>query len=125
MGLRYRIDVRELAGRPDVVFGPVMIAVFWDGDFWHGRDWPRLREQLASRANAGYWNTGKRLAGKQIRPTWFGELPVREIRLRIADAGDLLQELENRGVTRGTMMPSLDRVVESLELRRDILSRTT
>ena len=57
LGLRYRIDVRELAGRPDVVFPPARIAVFCDGDFWHGRDWPRLREQLASRANAGYWTS--------------------------------------------------------------------
>ena len=31
------------------------VAVFCDGDFWHGRNWPRLRTQLARRANSTYW----------------------------------------------------------------------
>jgi DNA mismatch endonuclease (patch repair protein) len=29
--------------------------VFCDGDFWHGRNWPRLRRQLLKRNNASYW----------------------------------------------------------------------
>ena len=41
LGLRYRKHVRIL-GRPDIVFGPARVAVFVDGDFWHGNAW-RLR----------------------------------------------------------------------------------
>ena len=80
---------------------------------------PSIDQAILDRAS--YWHTGNRLAGKRIRKTWFDELPVRVVRLRIAHAGALLRELENRGVTKGSMMPSLDRVVESLELQRSIV----
>src|SRR6266567_6664583 len=35
-GLKYRRHVRSLAGSPDIVFTREKIAVFVDGDFWHG-----------------------------------------------------------------------------------------
>jgi DNA mismatch endonuclease (patch repair protein) len=35
-GLRFRKNVRSLPGSPDVVFPRKKIAVFLDGDFWHG-----------------------------------------------------------------------------------------
>lgn len=70
---------------------------------------------------ASFWHTGNRLTGKGIRQTWFDELPIRQVRLRTTHTGELLRELENRGVTKGSVMPSLDRVVESLELQRSIV----
>ena len=35
MGLRYRLHRKDLPGKPDIVFGPVRVAVFVDGCFWH------------------------------------------------------------------------------------------
>lgn len=40
VGLRYRKQARGLAGTPDFVFIGSRVAVFVDGDFWHGRQWP-------------------------------------------------------------------------------------
>ena len=37
-GLRFRVHYKGLPGKPDVVFPRHKIAVFIDGDFWHGRD---------------------------------------------------------------------------------------
>lgn len=54
-GLRYRKDVAELAGRPDIVFSAPRVAIFCDGDFWHGKDWAARRRRLAAGANAAYW----------------------------------------------------------------------
>jgi DNA mismatch endonuclease (patch repair protein) len=31
------------------------MAIFCDGDFWHGRDWPSRRVKLARGANGEYW----------------------------------------------------------------------
>jgi len=31
------------------------VVVFCDGDFWHGRDWGRLKGALKRRHNAEYW----------------------------------------------------------------------
>jgi DNA mismatch endonuclease (patch repair protein) len=54
-GLRYRKNVRALPGKPDIVFSAARVAVFCDGDFWHGRDWPRLSRKLRIGTNAIYW----------------------------------------------------------------------
>ena len=35
-GLRFRKHVKDLPGKPDVVFPRAKVAVFIDGDFWHG-----------------------------------------------------------------------------------------
>lgn len=35
-GLRFRKHVKALPGTPDVVFPRAKVAVFIDGDFWHG-----------------------------------------------------------------------------------------
>ena len=38
-GLRYRVNVRNLPGKPDIVFTRAKMVVFCDGDFWHGHNW--------------------------------------------------------------------------------------
>ena len=38
-GLRFRINYKLLKGKPDIVFIKKKIAVFCDGDFWHGHNW--------------------------------------------------------------------------------------
>lgn len=41
-GLRFRIHAKWLPGTPDIVFTRRRLAVFVDGDFWHGymfEDW--------------------------------------------------------------------------------------
>jgi DNA mismatch endonuclease (patch repair protein) len=55
LGLRYRKNVSTLPGKPDLVFASARVAVFCDGDFWHGRDWIHLKDRLERRANPRYW----------------------------------------------------------------------
>lgn len=54
-GLRYRLHANDLPGRPDLVFRTEKVAVFCDGDFWHGRDWAERKLKLARGTNAEYW----------------------------------------------------------------------
>jgi DNA mismatch endonuclease (patch repair protein) len=37
------------------VFQRKKVAVFCDGDFWHGMNWSRRREKLLGGWNADYW----------------------------------------------------------------------
>lgn len=37
LGLRFRLHPRDLPGTPDILFRKGKVAVFVDGDFWHGR----------------------------------------------------------------------------------------
>lgn len=46
-GLRFRKHVKDLPGKPDVVFSRVKVAVFIDGDFWHGYRFPLWENNLA------------------------------------------------------------------------------
>ncbi|WP_295887550.1 very short patch repair endonuclease [uncultured Thiohalocapsa sp.] len=55
LGLRYRLHAKDLPGKPDIVFRRQRLAVFVDGDFWHGRDWEARRRKLAKGHNAEYW----------------------------------------------------------------------
>jgi DNA mismatch endonuclease (patch repair protein) len=43
LGYRYRVHPAGLTGRPDLVFPSARVAVFVDGDFWHGNpsEWRR------------------------------------------------------------------------------------
>lgn len=57
-GLRYRVNYRELPGKPDIVFTKWKVAVFCDGDFWHGNNWvirglSSLQEELSGYSQ--YW----------------------------------------------------------------------
>lgn len=54
-GLRYRVSVSRLLGKPDIVFWRARVVVFCDGDFWHGRDWTKRQARLRKGANAAYW----------------------------------------------------------------------
>jgi DNA mismatch endonuclease (patch repair protein) len=55
LGLRFRKNVKSLPGKPDVVFPREKVAVFCDGDFWHGRKWAKDKSRLQQGANAPYW----------------------------------------------------------------------
>src|ERR1041385_4641915 len=57
IGRRGQRNVPDLPGTPDLAFAGARVAVFCDGDFWHGRNWTALRQQLSRRANATYWIT--------------------------------------------------------------------
>ena len=54
-GLRYRLHPVDLPGRPDLVLPRVKMAVFCDGDFWHGRNWRQRKAKLSRGWNGGYW----------------------------------------------------------------------
>jgi DNA (cytosine-5)-methyltransferase 1 len=59
-GLRYRISPEELPGKPDVVLPAHGLAVFIDGDLWHGNQWARrgltsLEEQFRETKSREYW----------------------------------------------------------------------
>jgi DNA mismatch endonuclease, patch repair protein len=54
LGHRYRLDARDLPGRPDIVFRGRRKAIFVHGCFWHGHDC--ARGARAPKANAAYWS---------------------------------------------------------------------
>lgn len=54
-GYRYRKNYRQLPGKPDIVLTKYKIAIFCDGEFFHGKDWEVLKPRLEKSNNGKYW----------------------------------------------------------------------
>ncbi len=52
-GVRYRINSKKLPGKPDVSIQKYKLAIFIDGEFWHGYNWDERRNKIKS--NRGFW----------------------------------------------------------------------
>lgn len=52
-GYRYRLNVRDVPGTPDIVLRPRKAAIFVHGCFWHGHTCKRGARM--PKANAAYW----------------------------------------------------------------------
>jgi DNA mismatch endonuclease (patch repair protein) len=52
-GIRYRKNYTKLPGKPDIAITKYKIAVFCDGEFWHGKDWNSKQGQIQT--NREYW----------------------------------------------------------------------
>ena len=52
-GIRYRKNVKSLPGKPDIAIKKYKIAIFCDGEFWHGKDWETRKESI--KTNRDYW----------------------------------------------------------------------
>lgn len=59
-GVRYHVCPPDLPGKPDLVIPAQRLAIFIDGDFWHGGQWRRrglatLEDQFRATNTRGYW----------------------------------------------------------------------
>lgn len=54
-GYRYRKNYKKLPGSPDIVLTKYKIAIFCDGEFFHGKDWEILKPRLEKSNNSEFW----------------------------------------------------------------------
>lgn len=52
-GFRYRKNLKSLPGHPDIVISRFKVAVFVDGEFWHGYKWHEKKFRI--KANREFW----------------------------------------------------------------------
>ena len=52
-GYRYRLNYKALPGSPDIALTKYRIAIFIDGEFWHGKDFEQRKTKLKN--NKDYW----------------------------------------------------------------------
>lgn len=52
-GIRYRLNVTKLPGKPDIVIQKHKLIIFIDGEFWHGYKWEDKKQRI--KANKEYW----------------------------------------------------------------------
>jgi DNA mismatch endonuclease (patch repair protein) len=52
-GIRYRKNLKTLPGTPDIAITKHKIAIFCDGEFWHGKNWDT--KKTAIKTNVDFW----------------------------------------------------------------------
>lgn len=52
-GYRYRKNVSNIFGKPDIAFLSKKVAIFCDSEFWHGQDWEVRKNDIKS--NREFW----------------------------------------------------------------------
>lgn len=52
-GIRFNKNNKNLPGKPDIAIPKSKIAVFIDGEFWHGYKWDAKKKKI--KANRDYW----------------------------------------------------------------------
>ena len=64
-GLRYRLHVKYLSGRPDLVFPSRRVVVFVHGCFWHQHDDPLCKLARMPKSRLDFWRP--KLEGNRLR----------------------------------------------------------
>lgn len=75
LGYRYRLHVKKLPGKPDLLFPSRRAAVFVHGCFWHGHDcalfrWPATREDFWRNKIAGNIKRDRKTAELLLDQGW-------------------------------------------------------
>jgi DNA mismatch endonuclease (patch repair protein) len=52
-GIRYRKNLKNLPGKPDIAITKYRLAIFCDGELWHGKNWEKRKMDI--KTNRGYW----------------------------------------------------------------------
>jgi len=52
-GIRFSRKASNMPEKPDITLNKYKIAIFIDGEFWHGYRWEEKKKKL--KANRGYW----------------------------------------------------------------------
>ena len=56
LGFRYRLHVKELPGKPDIVFASRRKVIFVHGCFWHQHPASACLDGRRPKSNSAYWN---------------------------------------------------------------------
>ncbi|WDI30318.1 very short patch repair endonuclease [Hyphococcus flavus] len=101
LGYRYRLNVKGLPGKPDIVLAKHRTVIFVHGCFWHGHNCKRGRRKPKS--NADYWRDkiARNKARDQKNATALKELGWRvvtvwECEIKTLDAATLLTANQSR-----------------------------
>ena len=105
-GFRYRLHVKGLPGKPDLVFPKYCAAIFVHGCFWHGHDC--ARGARVPKSNRAYWTakiarnkerdqkTVKALAHSGWRVYVVWECELKDVSAAADRAADWLEEGRRR-----------------------------
>ena len=80
-GLRFRKNSPSIYGHPDISIKKYRIAIFCDGDFWHGWNWEERKDSIKSNRDTAMGYTVIRVWEHEIRknPDAAADMIIRTI----------------------------------------------
>jgi len=97
-GFRYRINVKSLPGKPDIVLKKYKTAIFINGCFWHGHEgcryfvWPKTREEFWKEKIQANINRDKKNI-RLLEETGWNVIVIWECELKKATVNETLERL--------------------------------
>ena len=110
-GLRFRVHVSTLPGKPDIVFPASKVIVFVDGDFWHGWRFEAWAHKLAGAWRAKIERNRSRdvLRGTQLNALGWKVIRIWEHEVETdvnACADRVIRAISGRSAMRSTHNPN-------------------
>ncbi len=100
-GVRFRKNVKSILGVPDVAIKKYRLAVFCDGDFWHGKELHEFKNHKE------YWN-------QKIKLNKERDL---EITIRLRDEGWTVLRFWGSEI-KDDVDKCVDKIIETIELKK-------
>ena len=94
-GLRYRKNDKTVFGKPDLTFKKYKIAIFIDGEFWHGKEWEIRKHDHKS--NRDFWHS-KIERNMERDKEVIAKLSMQGWSVLIAFLGQRYYQIENENV---------------------------
>lgn len=98
LGFRYRINVKALPGKPDIVLKKYNTVIFVNGCFWHGHDGCRFfvipetnREFWAIKINANRERDARQ--NELLKSTGWNVITIWECELKKQNISDTIEKL--------------------------------
>lgn len=107
LGYRYRKNNKNVFGKPDLTFKKLKLAIFIDGEFWHGKDWETRKHAIKS--NIKFWHSkiernierDKEVNAKLLEQGWtvlrfWDKEVMKELERCIEEIEDVIKALANK-----------------------------
>ncbi len=111
LGYRYRKNDKAVFGKPDLVMKKYRIAIFVDGEFWHGKDWKKRKHDHIS--NKDFWF--KKIERNMQRD--------KEVNLNLKKSGWKVLRFWGKDISKN--LPNCtDKIIQAInEARRELINR--
>ena len=109
-GFRYRLHVRNLPGKPDIVLPKLKTVIFVHGCYWHGHE--NCRYFILPKTRTEWWQ--EKINGNKLRDEKNRKMLIRD-GWKIITVFECALKKEKRMKTLSTIIRKLNKITEKLK----------
>lgn len=105
-GYRYRKNDKSVFGKPDLTFKKIKLAIFVDGEFWHGKNWEKRKHDHKS--NIKFWHN--KIEGNMRRDV--------EVNKTLKENGWTVMRFWAKDIEKN-LLPCVDKIIKKIKEKSD------